>query len=309
MRPEILGYILLGSVVVIWVSSGFFIQYLFKQSEFDHPVTMTVMSIGLCSLLLLLPSSSPDPLSDRKASLVSRKKSTLIYMWWLGLIWLAAQLLYNVSLRYMSVSSNTAIASSSSLFTFLFSVKFLRGYSFTPTAVAALACSCAGILLLSSLENTNAKNNSSFIGFGMALISCACYGLFTTLLKRFTLSSPVPVTTMFGYFGVVAILVGTPLIMLSDYTGFDAFALPRTTVAIFGIVANAIIGSVLSDILLAKAVILLNPVTVSIGLSMSMPLSLLMDSVVVHSSCVLAILLQFTAVCLISIDNHRQGRI
>jgi drug/metabolite transporter (DMT)-like permease len=129
------------------------------------------------------------------------------------------------------------------------------------------------------------------------------------MLKKFSLNASVSVVTMFGYFGVVALIVGSPLIFMADQVGFDSFAFPRSAVAVFGIIGNALIGSVLSDILLAKAVILLNPVTVSIGLSMSMPLSLLMDSVVVRSSCILAIFLQFTAVCLISIDNHRQKRL
>ena len=305
MKSEVLGYVLLASVVIIWVASGFFIQYLFKASEFDHPVTMTVMSIGLCALLLLLPTGQLEEKLLRSQPAWPHQS----YLWLLGTVWLAAQLLYNTSLRYMSVSSNTAISCSSSIFTFLFSVKLLRGYSFTPTAVAALACCCTGILVLSSSQLSVNGAKSNWLGFTMALVSCACYGLFTTLLKRFSTVSKLSVTRMFGYFGVVAIAVGTPIIVAADYVGFDSFAIPKSAVAIFGIVANALIGSVLSDILLAKAVLLLNPVTVSIGLSMSMPVSLMFDSVVVRSSCVAAIALQFAAVLLISLDNHQQGRL
>jgi solute carrier family 35 protein F5 len=312
LEKEVLGFALLSSVVVVWVLSGFFIQFLLTKSSFTSPVTMTVLSVGLCSVLLSLPDRErkKDPLlnSGKTRTVFSRK----IFL--LGTIWLAAQLLYNMSLQRMSVSDNTAVSSSSSLFTFLFSIVLLRGYSFTLTAVAALASSCLGILLISLAESqssTQLSQESKLSGFAMALSSCACYGLFTTLLKRFSQDPKFPksVVTMFGNFGLVSLVLGIPLIVFCDTTGIDRFAFPVEPVAIIGIVVNALVGSVLSDILLAKSVLLLNPLTVSIGLSLSMPLSLLLDSVEIRTACVAAVGLQFTAVALISYDNHKQNRL
>jgi drug/metabolite transporter (DMT)-like permease len=120
---------------------------------------------------------------------------------------------------------------------------------------------------------------------------------------------PKSVLTLFGYFGLVACMIGFPLVILLNVIGLESLSVPSSALAWLGVIGNALVGSVLSDVLLAKSVLLLNPVTVAIGLSMSMPLSLLLDSVAIRSSCLVAILLQFSAVCLISYDNHKQNRI
>lgn len=305
--------------MVIWVLSGFLIQRILQPSEFNHPVTMTVLSVGLCSLLLLVPREFREPKyeSNSKPLLKYEKSKKLTEIVILGIIWLAAQLLYNMSLRHMSVSANTAVSSSSSLFTFIFSVLLLRGYSITIPAVCALACSSAGVLLIATIdpEGSDTGSHSSVIGVIMAVSACACYGLFTTLLKLYYPSEhSMSVVSLFGYLGMVAWAIGIPLIALAHLTQIDSFSLPTSMRVVGGIVANSLVGSVLSDILLAQSVLLLNPVTVSIGLTLTMPLSSIIDSTVFgyhpfEFASLAAMTLQFTAICLISYDNRMNNRI
>jgi solute carrier family 35 protein F5 len=313
------GFVLLGMVVVIWVLSGFLIQRILQPSEFNHPVTMTVLSVGLCGLLLLIPREFREPKHESAVKPLlkyeNRDKSTQIVI--LGIIWLAGQLLYNMSLRHMSVSANTAVSSSSSVFTFLFSVLLLRGYSITIPAVCALACSSAGVLVIANLttEGPETGSHSSVLGVVMALIACACYGLFTTLLKLYYPSDKtMSVVSLFGYLGMVAWAIGIPLIAFAHLTDIDPFSLPTSTRVISGIIANSLVGSVLSDILLAQSVLLLNPITVSIGLTFTMPFSSIIDSAVFgyhpfQIASLAAMTLQLTAICLISYDNRINNRI
>jgi drug/metabolite transporter (DMT)-like permease len=183
MKRQVLGFVLLGLVVVIWVLSGFLIQAILQPSEFDHPVMMTVISVGMCAVLLVLRPSNRIK-SSQSESLLHAKPMDRSRILFLGCVWLAAQLLYNVSLKYMSVSSNTAISSSSSLFTFIFSLWFLDGYKLTISAMTALVCSTAGVWIIASLQDHTTGQSMSALGAVLATTSCACYGLFTTMLKK-----------------------------------------------------------------------------------------------------------------------------
>lgn len=308
---ESLGFCLLLSVIVIWVASGFFIQALFTTT-YNHPVATTVFSVALCSILLLVPDNFHRPNDEPLLPKTARGRGPATMPFWqiclLGLIWLTAQLTYNVSLKYMSVSSNTAVSSLSSVFTFAFSVLLLKRHSFTALAVTAVALSTVGILLISTAQPTGDGVQESHKGFALAGVSCCCYGLFTTLLKKYNKTS---VITLFGYFGLIACVIGPILVALADATAVDPFAWPADIFSVAGIFLNALLGSVLSDILLAKSVMLLSPLTVSVGLSLTMPLSLFVDAVVlknhqfktVYAAGLVAV---FSSVCLVSIDNHKQ---
>ena len=323
-RSEAQGFLLLSSVVVIWVLSGFFIQNLFA-SHYNHPVAMTVFSVGLCALLLCVPRSWREGAEYEKKNVLGRSLISDVQndeislpistrqVFTLGLVWIAGQLSYNVSLKFMSVSSSTAVSSMSSIFTFGFSWIFLEGYRATVYSVVAILLSTIGIFVIAYSQPAGAGVEESPVGFFIAGLSCCCYGLFTTLLKKWNTNRPASVTTLFGSFGVVALCVGIPLVGLAHQTRFDEFEFPSKS-AVFGMSLNAVIGSVVSDILLAKSVLLLNPITVSLGLSLTMPVSMFVDSVVLqaHSfkaAYAVGVVLQFASVYCISVDNHRQHRL
>ena len=303
-----LGYVLLLSVVVLWVVSGFFIQNLFS-TNYNHPVAMTVFSVGMCSVLLLvLPvyervlyvCAVSDPLVCRRASKHVLSVSTAL----LGSVWLLGQLTYNVSLTYLTVSASTAVSSVSPVFTFIFSV-WILGYHLSVLSVVGVCVSVVGILCVATLGD-----NASVVGICIGVVSCASYGLFTTLLKRqqTLLSLPTNVVYVFGQFGLVALIIGVPLVCAVNFLGLDFWEFP-SQYAIFGMCVNALIGSVLSDVLLAQSVLLLDPVTVAMGLALTMPFSLLIDSTVLklHDfkfDYIWGIAAQFLAIYCIAKDQH-----
>lgn len=311
-KEDVRGLLMLILVVVVWVLSGFFTQALFSDSGYNHPVAMTVFGVAACALLLLIPERKQEkaPLLFAARQNEIRTERTV-----LGVIWLAAQLLYNVSLQHMSVSANTLVSCASSLFTFGFSLWLLEGYSVTVPAMAALLCSTVGILLIQSLDDNGVT--ASTTGVCMAVGACACYGLFTTLIKRSAQrkerrGESESVVRLFGHLGLVSCFIGPFVVWFADISQIDPFALPGSMKPVVGMVINALLGSVLSDVLLAKAVLLLNPITVSLGLSLTMPFSLLLDCAVgkkpFHMAYLLSMALQFASVSFIAYDNVQQGR-
>ncbi|KAF4714550.1 hypothetical protein FOZ62_000710 [Perkinsus olseni] len=90
------------------------------------------------------------------------------------------------------------------------------------------------------------------LGYVLALGSACCYGVFTCCLKRWVLDEGRMVY-VFGMFGVIAFIIGVPLVIVCHFTGLEKLVLP--TWAQWGaITANAIIGSVVSDYMLSVAV-------------------------------------------------------
>ena len=267
-----IGYFYLFLVVVIWVWSGFLIQWIFSESSngyTNNPIAMTILSVGLCCLLLLLPRKQAD---DSRQRLIKKNRTRLLTSksLLLGSVWLLAQLLYNLSLKNLSVSASSSISAFSSLFTYLFSLLLLTGYTIDINPLLGILFSITGIHLL-----VNAPDNQvSILGIFLAVTSCAFYGLFSVLLKKWSTDS---VVFLFGQLGLVAIILGVPILVLAHVSGIETFKVPSIS-CFCAISVNALFGSVLSDILLANAILRLTPILVSVGLTFTIPVSAMIES-------------------------------
>eukprot|EP00171_Calliarthron_tuberculosum_P009015 IDg9015t1 len=83
---------------------------------------------------------------------------------------------------------------------------------------------------------------------------------------------------LFGFVGLFAIITGWLPLLILHVTGIETFVWPSWHVLAM-LCMNALIGTVLSDYLYAKAVVLTTALTVNITLSFSVPLSVLFDRV------------------------------
>ncbi|KAF4664562.1 hypothetical protein FOZ61_000720 [Perkinsus olseni] len=225
-------------------------------------------------------------------------------------MWFASQLTYNISLKYTSVATNSSLSSCSSVFTFIFSIVLLR-YPLCRAAPISAVLMCVLGVLITALNRPSPKTDlavqENILGDCLALGSACCYGLFTCCLKLWVPDERM-VAYVFGMFGVVAFALGVPLLALCHFMGLEALALPSW--GQFGaMTANAVLGSVASDYLLSVAVILLSPLSAAVGLSLTIPLSLVVDSTILglHSFkgvYMLGSALVFGAVVLISWDTY-----
>ncbi|KAK3698722.1 hypothetical protein LTR37_016812 [Vermiconidia calcicola] len=209
-------------------------------------------------------------------------------LWFLANYWVAA------SLEYTTVASSTILTSTSSVFTLLFGVIF-GVEKFILRKLMGVLASLAGIVLISSVDlsgnRADAGHRGDFpkkslkeiaIGDALAFLSAVMYGIYAVFMKkRIADESLVSMPLFFGLVGLINVLLLWPGFFILHWTDVERFMLPPTGRVTIIIVANSI-ASLVADMAWAYAVLLTSPIVVTVGLSMTIPLSLL-GEVVIHS--------------------------
>ncbi|KAJ0683649.1 putative EamA domain-containing protein [Helianthus annuus] len=161
--------------------------------------------------------------------------------------WFLAQLSFNLSLKYTTVTSNTILSSSSSLFTFLVSLFFL-GEKFTWIKLSSVLL-CMGGTVIVSLGDSKAVTATApnpALGDILALVSSAFYAIYITLIRK----------------------------NIPDEDNDD-----EKTGKLGLVVGKGLLDNVLSDYLWAKAVLLTTTTVATAGLTIQVPLAAMVDTV------------------------------
>jgi solute carrier family 35 protein F5 len=161
---------------------------------------------------------------------------------------------------------------------------------FTVRKLAGVIASLIGIILisrvdLSSTDSPPGDDGSSgtfphkttaeiALGDAMAAFSAVMYGVYTIVLKRQVGDeSRVNMVLFFGLVGLFNMLLLWPGFVILHFTGIEPFVLPDTG-RIWTIVLVNSFSSLVSDICWAYAMLLTTPLVVTVGLSLTIPLSL-----------------------------------
>ncbi|KAF2723665.1 hypothetical protein K431DRAFT_282762 [Polychaeton citri CBS 116435] len=231
------------------------------------------------TILARTPSCSS---SDGQLSLKDTLKLSLEFC----MLWFLANYFVAACLEYTTVASSTILTSTSSVFTLLFGAVF-RVERFTIRKLLAVLASLAGIALISCMDLTGETNDDEHrgdfpqkslrelaIGDLLAFLSAVMYGLYSVFMKkRIEDETRVNMPLFFGLVGTVNIFILWPGFFILHYTGIEKFELPPTSTVTIIISANSL-ASLVSDIAWAYAVLLTSPIVVTVGLSMTIPLSL-----------------------------------
>ncbi|KAB2636547.1 thiamine-repressible mitochondrial transport protein THI74 [Pyrus ussuriensis x Pyrus communis] len=170
--------------------------------------------------------------------------------------WFFAQLTFNLSLKYTTVTSNTILSSSSSLFTFLVSLVFLG-------------------------ENAIASN--PLLGDILALVSAALYSVYITLIRKKLpdeddeKSGRASMAQFLGFLGLSNLLIFLPVALILHFSKLEPFYM-LTWEQVGLIVGKGLLDNVLSDYLWAKAVLLTTTTVATAGLTIQVPLAAIVDS-------------------------------
>ncbi|KAK3111123.1 hypothetical protein LTR53_013938 [Teratosphaeriaceae sp. CCFEE 6253] len=201
-------------------------------------------------------------------------------------LWFLANYFVAACLSYTTVASSTILTSTSSVFTLLFGA-LLRVERFTCRKLAAVAASLAGVALISSVDlsgkNTDDGHRGDFprkslrevaLGDALALLSAVLYGVYAVVMKRrIADESRVHMPLFFGLVGLWNVCLLWPGFLVLHYTGAEPFALPPTPRVTLIILGNSA-ASLVADLAWAYAVLLTSPIVVTVGLSLTIPLSL-----------------------------------
>lgn len=221
---------------------------------------------------------------------------------WFCSLWFLSNLFNNASLLYTSVSSQTILSSTSSFFTMIIGFLF-RIENFNYLKLFGIALSFTGVCLVtnndlvSSLISTTTtttnitlsgddkdgnKNLIIFIGNLLALGGALGYGIYSVLLKlKVKNDERMDMRIFFGFVGVFNTLFLWPPILILHYIGIEKLELPPNYKILNILLLNCSI-SFLADYLWAKAMILTSPLTVTVGLSLTIPVAMIGDFIIKH---------------------------
>jgi solute carrier family 35, member F5 len=157
---------------------------------------------------------------------------------------------------------------------------------FTLKKLVGVLASLAGIILISSVDMSGKtdENRGSFphktpreitIGDSMAVLSALLYGIYVILMKkRVGDESRVNMPLFFGFIGLFNVLALWPGLIILHYTEVEKFELPPTRRILTILLLNAA-SSTISDFCWAFSMLLTSPLIVTVGLSLTIPLSLI----------------------------------
>ena len=125
------------------------------------------------------------------------------------------------------------------------------------------------------------SRSAVIIGDLLSLLSAVAYGVYATALDRMIPDHKVVSTPMFfGFVGLLNALLLWPLGILISLIGIERLELPNGEE--FGaLVANGILGTVVSDLLWLWSVLLTSPLITTVGISLTVPLAVTSD-VILH---------------------------
>lgn len=203
--------------------------------------------------------------------------------------WFLAQLTFNLSLKYTSVTSNTILSSTSSLFTFLVSLAFL-GERFTwIKLISVLLCMGGTVIvgLADSESGVNAIATNPVLGDVLALVSACLYAVYISLIRKKLPDEKkgegqASMAEFLGYLGLFNLLIFLPVALVLHFTEIEPF--DNLTLYQFGlIVGKGLLDNALSDYLWAKAILLTTTTVATAGLTIQVPIAAVVDSLTGHA--------------------------
>lgn len=167
---------------------------------------------------------------------------------------------------------------------------------FTWRKLGGVLMSLIGVALISQVDlgardTTDGDGGSTFpnkpplelaLGDAFALLSAVIYGLYTITLKRTTVSAQpreIHMPTFFGFVGFFNVLLLWPAFLVLHFTGLETFQ-PPPTGRVWTILLINSVSSLFSDICWAYAMVLTSPLVVTVGLSLTIPLSLVGEMII-----------------------------
>lgn len=197
--------------------------------------------------------------------------------------WFMAQLFFNLSLKYTTVTSNTILSTSSSLFTFLLSLAFL-GEKFTWFKLAGVLLCMGGTIIVSlgdSETGLSVINSNPILGDILALTSSAMYAVYVTLIRKKLpgdeKNGQVSMAQFLGFLGFCNAIFFFPVVLVLNFTKRESFSALNWKQ--FGlIVGKGLLDNVLSDYLWAKAILLTTTTVATAGLTIQIPLAAVVDT-------------------------------
>ena len=200
------------------------------------------------------------------------------------ILWLFATLFYQEALALTSPAVTNILSSTSGIFTLILAALFpsSSGDRFNFTKLLTVLISFGGIVLVILTDPSNKhKKTSVNIGDFMALAGAILYASYLILIRRKVgTDRKLDMFMFFGFVGVFGIVLLWPGFFILHYTGVEKFELPPNNKTWYFLVANAIIGTVISELLWLWGCFLTSSLMATLSLGLVVPLTMAFDMVV-----------------------------
>lgn len=190
-------------------------------------------------------------------------------------IFFLADWVFTIGLQMTTVASSSTISTLSAFFTLCVGA-CIGVERFSKTKLLASFATTAGVALISIYDNKE-HGKFSLIGDMVNILSAFIYAIYTTFLKK--RSGPpgtLDIAMLFAFTGLIILVGGLPGFAVLDALGWEKFEFPSKRKALM-LAVNALIGTVLSEYLWAKSIVLTTPLIGTLALSLTVPLSVIID--------------------------------
>jgi solute carrier family 35 protein F5 len=210
---------------------------------------------------------------------------------YLAPLWFGANWAYNAGLGLTSLPSSTVLSALSGPATIALSaawpapstsrrrVPLAKRVRAGVSRVAGVSIALAGVAIVAAADDSSSSSSHphSLAGDLLCTASALAFAAYSVTLRRFvggeTGEGGLPSHRLLGVLGALNALLTLPLFPLLHFTGIERFHLPSLSLSL-SLLANGLIGTALSDLLWMRAILLTSPLTGTLGLSLTIPLSL-----------------------------------
>lgn len=288
-RRWTVGLVFLAIVVTLWVASGFMVNAI--SIEYSKPCFITYCNTATF-VVYLAPTTwklyraghyeqVPEvPELDNKSAQRMTVKETAVLASQFSMLWYLSNLFNNTSYIYTTVASATILSCTSSFFTLIVGSMF--GIErLTVSKLGALLVSIVGIWVITAADHQNqGAPESALLGNLLALGGALLYGVYTTLLKvKVGDETRLDVKLFLGFVGLFNLIALWPFLILLDISGIEGFGLPSSSWVWTLLVLNAV-STLVSDFSWVLAMLMTSPLVVTVGLSATIPISMLGDRII-----------------------------
>lgn len=305
------------AVAVLWTGASYLTkQWLYGEQKFKQPLFITYTANGLFTLLIPLSIAlerwrgearpwrargghgatqaislgactvaCAKPASGTRWSRAVPARHQLrphTYIAWAAVfispLWMAAQFTYNASLGDTSVAASTTISNMASVFTLGLSILVLRTVATARAGAGIALCVAGGVAVAvdAARGDASGSDGNTLGGDVVAVLSAVLYGAYTVSIRAWMPDDgSISPQLLFGYIGAWNLVLVCPVVAwtASEWA-------PQLTWGIFGsIIVKGLVDNVLSDVLWAWAIVLLSPTAATVGLALTIPMSLCSDAI------------------------------
>lgn len=252
-----------------------------ERERFLTPGGSSLEEEGMANSGTLLTGDNEE--MDAKLTFMETVRLSFEFCW----LWFAANYFTAACLEHTTVASSTILTSTSSIWTLLCGA-FIGVEQFTVRKLVGVLASLMGIVLISTVDisgtNNSDANRGTFpaksgteiaLGDFLAFLSAVMYGFYAVLMKkRIGDESRVSMPLFFGLVGLFNVVLLWPGLVILHLTGIETFTMPPTARVLAIVLVNSA-SSLVSDFCWAYSMLLTSPLIVTVGLSMTIPCSLI----------------------------------